>query len=222
MRAKAFAEATLQEYAGFLGRRLYALPDARPGLQAGDIGGKRGGCRKNRVRLAIEGRGSPSPLLTTNFPPPVAGDLTQPAVWFFLAVIKPQLQHRMTAVPAVFKLKDVAKAAGMDPRRLSTFLDRKLIECDRPGTGRPRHFTTDDAARIGLLNRFLALRLPPSVAARLVVVHFDTSGLLALEASGHARRIESKDQLPMNGGGVILIDMGESYRSVVERLKAAA
>ena len=54
-------------------------------------------------------------------------------------------------MPAVFKLKDVAKAAGMDPRRLSTFLDRKLIECDRPGTGKPRHFTTDDARRIGLL-----------------------------------------------------------------------
>jgi hypothetical protein len=132
------------------------------------------------------------------------------------------ITYRRAAVPEVFKLKDVAQAAGMDPRRLSTFLDRKLIDCDRPGTGRSRQFTTDDAARIGLLNRFLALRLPPSEAARITFVHYEANGLLALDAAGNVRRIESKDDLPMDGGGVMLVDMGESYRTVVERLKAAA
>ena len=110
----------------------------------------------------------------------------------------------------------------MDPRRLSTFLDRKLIECDRPGTGKSRQFTEDDAARIGLLNRFLALRLPPSEAARITFVHFEADGLLALDATGHVRKIASADELSMDGGGVTVVDMGASYRSVVERLKAAA
>jgi hypothetical protein len=139
--------------------------------------------------------------------------------------MKPQSKHTQEGrvpITELFTVKDAARAAGMEPRRLTTILDRQLIECDRPGTGKARQFTVDDVARIGLMNRFLALRLPPSEAARITFVHYEADGLLALDAAGNVRKVASADDISMAGGGVTLVDMGASYRSVVERLKAAA
>ncbi len=73
----------------------------------------------------------------------------------------------------MYKLSEVADAVGINPRTLSDWLDRGIIDAGRPGRGTHREFGVRDVDRIAIIHELTRVGLPVGEAAKAASVFSD-------------------------------------------------
>lgn len=76
----------------------------------------------------------------------------------------------------MFKLSEVANATGVDPRTLTNWLDRRIVEVPAYGSGSQRRFSRDDVVRVALIAELTRLGVSVSEAAHAAATYSDDAG----------------------------------------------
>lgn len=89
---------------------------------------------------------------------------------FSFDLVKPEIWIQM------FKLSEVASAAGVEVRTLTGWLDRRIVDVPAFGSGNNRRFSRDDAIRVALIADLTKVGVSISEAAKAAASFCDEAG----------------------------------------------
>ena len=118
------------------------------------------------------------------------------------------------------RTKAVSRALDIDPRKLTGYLERGLVPCERPGTGAPRLFSRSDITRVALLDRLIGLGVSPARASVIASLHSNASGVLIVDT--HGSRVQPLDGDCPIPDSAIVINLEQVAAEVDDRLRAVA